>query len=447
MSRITSRIRRHLADPDSDHRKIATGFLWVSLFVLVGKLAGAAKEMAIAWRYGVSETVDAYVFVFNLVNWPVSVFFSVLTVILVPLVARIRHDSPGELPRFRGELFGLTLIAGLGLGVLAWFGLPTLLRAEWVGLSDKAVAEALTMTGGLAILVPMGGLISLFSAWMLACNRHRNTLFEAIPASIILVAMLLPSGWIPEPLLWGTVAGVALHMTALAVPLRLRAELQAPAFEFSSPAWQGVWGSVGIMAIGQMLMSFTSVIDQFFAAGLGPGALSTLSYANRILALILGMGAMAISRATLPVFSAANAKNSADVNVLALRWSKWMFIVAIFMVIAVWPLIPLIVEILFERGKFQSSDSKAVTELIRYGLLQIPFYMVGLISVSVLSSQKKYAAISQIASINFLVKVALNYLLASDFGLSGLMFSTAVMHAISTSLCLIAMTMPNKGDR
>jgi hypothetical protein len=46
-----------------------------------GKLAGAAKEMAIAWRYGVSDTVDAYVFVFNLATWPVSLWFGVLTVV------------------------------------------------------------------------------------------------------------------------------------------------------------------------------------------------------------------------------------------------------------------------------------------------------------------------------------------------------------------------------
>ena len=99
--------------------------MWVALFVFIGKLAGAAKEMAIAWRYGVSETVDAYVFVFNLINLPVSVWFSVLTVVLAPLAARIRHDNPAELPRFRDELLGLTMIVGLGLGCLAWFGLPS----------------------------------------------------------------------------------------------------------------------------------------------------------------------------------------------------------------------------------------------------------------------------------------------------------------------------------
>lgn len=46
---------------------------WVALFVLLGSFARAAKEMAIAYRYGVSAEVDAYLFVFNLVSWPVGV--------------------------------------------------------------------------------------------------------------------------------------------------------------------------------------------------------------------------------------------------------------------------------------------------------------------------------------------------------------------------------------
>ncbi|CBL44180.1 hypothetical protein HDN1F_05970 [gamma proteobacterium HdN1] len=53
---LFTRAREHFENPTSQHRQIAVGFLWVSLFVFVGKLAGAAKEMVIAWRYGVSQT-------------------------------------------------------------------------------------------------------------------------------------------------------------------------------------------------------------------------------------------------------------------------------------------------------------------------------------------------------------------------------------------------------
>ena len=434
MSSVVSRIRSHLANPDSQHRRIAEGFFWVSLFVFIGKIAGAGKEMAVAWRYGVSETVDAYVFVFNLVNWPVSVWFSVLTVVLVPLVARVRHDDPGELPRFRGELLGLTLILGLGLGILAWLGLPVLLRAGWVGLSDKVLAESLRMAGGLAVLAPMGAVISLFSAWMMACGRHRNTLLEAVPVTVILIAVLLPLGWLPEPLLWGTVAGYALHLAALGAPLKRQDELQAPRFTFGAPAWRDFWGSIGIMAVGQVLMSITTIIDQFFAAGLGAGALSTMSYANRILALILGMGAMAISRATLPIFSEVNAQSDIGVNVLALRWAKWMFGLGLIVVVLGWMTAHWIIGMLFERGSFTASDTVRVATVLQYALIQIPFYAFGLTLVNLMASRKEYGILLISGIVGIIVKISTATVLVSLIQLEGLVLSAALVYGINAML-------------
>lgn len=427
MSGIANRIRRHLSDPESHHRKIATGFVWVALFVFIGKLAGAAKEMAIAWRYGVSETVDAYVLVFDLINLPVSVWFSVLTVVLLPLAARIRHDDPVGLPRFRSELLGLTMLAGLGLGCLVWFGLPALLRAGWLGLSDQALAKALHMAGGLALLAPLGVLISLFSAWMLARRLHSNTLFEGIPALIILVALLLP-GWAPEPLVWGTVAGFALHMVALATPLKRRGDLQAPSFKFSSPVWRGFRASMVIMAIGQALMSFTGIVDQFFAANLGPGALSTLSYANRILALILGMCAMAISRSALPVFSEMTAQRSAETNALALRWAWWMFGAGSMCALIGWIASPWMVNLLFERGAFTAADSRYVSAVLKYALVQIPFYTFSITLMSYIASQKRYWLLLLSGIVGLGMKIIAATILTSFMQLEGLAFSATFLY-------------------
>ena len=402
--------------------------MWVALFVFIGKLASAAKEMAIAWRYGVSETVDAYVFVFNLINLPVSVWFSVLTAVLLPIVARIRHNDPAELPRFRSELLGLTMLVGLGLGCLVWFGLPALLRAGWLGLSDQALAKALHMARGLALLAPLGVLISLLSAWLLAHALHRNTLFEGIPALIILVVLLLPPGWLPEPLVRGTVAGFALHMGALAAPLWRRGELQAPTFVFSSPAWQGFRASIGIMAAGQVLMSFTGIIDQFFAAGLGSGALSTLSYANRILALILGIIATAIGRATLTIFSESAARGSADTWALALRWAWWMFSAGSAIVLIGWIGAPWVVSLLFERGAFTATDSAHVSVVLQYALIQIPFYAFAMALVSCIASQKQYGVLLISGMIGLVVKIIAAVVLTRFMRLEGLAFSTTFIY-------------------
>lgn len=436
--KIQSSIRRHLSDPDSHHRRIAVGFLKVSFFVLIGKFVSATKEMAIAWHYGVSETVDAYIFVFNTINWPISVWFSVLTVVLLPLAARVRNENSADLPRFRGELLGLTLSGGLLFGGMAYIALPVLLRT---GFSGHALQQTLSMAAPLVLLLPMGFVISLFSAWMMACGRHRNTMLESLPALVILAALLMPFSWLSEPLVWGSIVGFALQMTALSWPLRRAGELQRPLLGFQSSAWQGFWRSFSIMAAGQTLMSFTGIIDQFFAAHLGAGAISTLSYANRIVALILSLGATAVSRSTLPIFSelSSGKGKTTEIRVLALRWAKLMFLLGLVAMFVVWLLAPWMVKLLFQRGAFTNENTMAVSEVIRYLAPQLPFYFAGIVLVSLLSSQLKYKEIQIVACLNLFTKIVAMRLLM-PMGVHGIALATSIMY-LASLVMLAAMTL------
>lgn len=427
-----------IAAAHPDHHAIAKGMVWVALFVFLGKLAGAAKEMAVAYRYGVGEEVDAYLFVLNLVSWPVGVWFSVLTVVLVPLAARIRQDAAAELPRFRAELFGLALLIGLTLATLAWLGLPSLLRAPWTGLPATTVALASEMVSPLVFLMPLGVVISLFSAWMLAAGRHANTLLEGVPAvAIALAVLMLPGGGI-EPLVWGTLAGFAFHLTSLAIPLARRAEIESPCFTRQSPHWLPFWHSFGLMLAGSALMSFIKIIDQFFAAHLGTGAIATLSYANRVLALILGLGATAVSRATLPIFSKTEAQGGAQGHRLASHWVRFLFLLGVIAMIVAWGSARWAVQLLFERGAFTLQDTLAVTGVLRYGLVQLPFYFAALVLVSYVSSQRRYTLLFWSGVIGLGSKIIGNMVLIPLFGINGIAMAWGLVYAINALFFWVA---------
>ena len=436
-------IRDRFCNAHSDHHAIARSMAWVALFVFLGSLARAAKEIAIAYRYGVSEEVDAYLFVFNLVSWPVSVWLSLLTVVLVPLIARLRLDASGELRRFRAELFGFTLVLGLVFALLAWLGVPLLLHSPWTGLSSTTVTIASDMVPVLALLAPLGVIISLFSVWMLAVGRHANTLLESVPALVILVALLAYPDGGTETLLWGTLSGFVFHLVSLAIPLARKGEIEAPRFTRQSPQWTPFWQGFGIMLAGQILMSFTGIIDQFFAGHLGTGAIATLSYANRIQALLIGMGAMAVSRATLPVFSRVQAQAGEQLHRVATQWARILFVLGLVAMIVCWWLAPWGVKLLFERGAFTAPDTGVVTEVFRYGLMQLPFYFSGLVLVSLLVSKGRYRVIATVASINFVVKVMANLLFVKWFGMNGIVLATAFMYMVSMSLCWLAVQRAN----
>lgn len=426
--------RARLRNAHPDHHSIATSMAWIALFALLGKLAGAAKEMAIAYRYGLGEEVDAYLFVFNLINWPVSVWFSVLTVVLVPLAARIQQGAQADLSCFRSELLGLTLMLGVALGLISWLGLPALFNSSWTGLTPETRVLASVMAPPLALMAALGVLISLFSAWMLAAGRHTNTLLESVPALVILAALFAFPGSGTEPLVWGTLAGYAAHLASLALPLWRQDRIQAPQYTRTSPQWTPFWQGFTIMLAGQALMSLTGILDQFFAAHQGAGAIATLSYANRILALLLGMGAMAVSRATLPVFSRAQAQGDTAVYQIAMRWVVLLFGLGVFAMLVSWLLAPLGVRLLFERGAFTAQDSARVVEVLRYGLTQLPFYFAGIVLVSLLASQGRHRLIAAVASANLVVKLLGLAILTPLLGINGIALSTSLMYLFTLLL-------------
>src|SRR5690554_3724611 len=99
----------------SDHQRIARAAFRVALFLLLGKAAGAFKEMAVAYRYGISDVVDAYQFTMVMANWIPVTIVGVFSVVLIPVLVHAKDHHQKQRQRFIGELLGLMLLLGAGL--------------------------------------------------------------------------------------------------------------------------------------------------------------------------------------------------------------------------------------------------------------------------------------------------------------------------------------------
>jgi peptidoglycan biosynthesis protein MviN/MurJ (putative lipid II flippase) len=211
-------------------------------------------------------------------------------------------------------------------------------------------------------------------------------------------------------------------------------QLSAPKFSFSSPPWQAFWRAAAIIGIGQALMSFATVIDQLMASHVGQGSIAALGYADRVIALIIGLGATAAVRATLPAFSTATASNSENVTRFAFYWAKVLFVGGLAAAGLLWLIAPWVVQLLFQRGAFTQSDVAVVAEIMRYGVAQIPFYFAGVVLTSLIAAQRRYKVLASIAATCLLVKVAANLLFVPALGVKGLALATTVMYAASLGM-------------
>lgn len=434
--------RIKLADPR--HLAILRGMAWVALFVLVGKVMGAAKEVVVAYRYGTDVDLDAYLFVYSLISLPVGIWSSAVASVLVPLAARIRQEGGKELQRFRAELLGLVLLVVVALWSIFGAIFYLTLVSGWTGLPPRTAEIALRALPALMLLLPLGVLISLHSAWMLAAGRHVNTLLESVPAiALMAVVIAFPGGGI-APLVWGSVIGAVCHLISLVTPLARRGEIETPIFHRESTQWPWFWKGFGILVAGQALMSLTVIVDQFFAARLPTGAIATLGYANRILALILGLAATAVARATLPVFSGAQAQGGDALHKVMMHWVRLQFMLGLGAAIVGYLLAPWGIKLLFERGAFTAANTAAAAEVLRYGIAQVPFYFSGLVFASYAASQGLYKLLFWSCVIGIVFKVIFNAALVPSLGIRGIAAGWVLVYGLTWTFFWFTLGRPKR---
>lgn len=418
----------------SDHQRIARAAFRVAFFLLLGKAAGAFKEMAVAYRYGISDVVDAYQFTMVMANWIPVTMVGVFSVVLIPTLVHAKDHALKKRKQFINELLGLMLFLGVAIAVLLWVAWPWVLAFAGKGLNSQVQAMSTELIWAFAPAAVLTLLTGLQAVRLRAHERHINTLLDSVPAFSILVFVLAAGpGLGVWPLLWGTLVGYLVQSGSLYY-LAGRADgfLGRPVAGFSAEQWPVLAQAAGIMLIGQIAMSFVGPIDQYTAASLGDNANATLGYATRFISLMLGVGAASVGRAALPVLADVMRRGEAErARAIALKWSLLMVLIGLAIAAVAAVLAPFGVGLLYERGAFTAADTLRVSAALRWGLLQLPFYFGVLVLVQLLASQSRYVLMAAIAVANFAVKAVMNSYLAPTMGVHGIMLATSCMYASS----------------
>ena len=439
-------LRRRFLNVHTDHRRIAKSAVIVSLFVFLCKGTAAFKEMAVAYRYGIGGTVDAYQLALTLITWLPMTLTNELSVLLVPLFVSMRGKKE-ELSQFLGELEGWCLVLGIVLTAILVLCGPLVVDFTAGKLAEETRTKCLYMLAGLGPVGVLSFTVCITAARLQAREKHVNTLLECVPALALLCCVLVvPRRDSLLPLMLGTSVGLALQALLLRmVAKNVDDQTARPRLSFRSPHWRKTLHSLGVLLVGGVMISVLAPVDQYFLARVGDGAIATFGYANRVLALLIGIGALAISRAILPILAEMlAAKDEIRARDTAYKWSVVMLAIGAIGAAISWVLAPWIIAVLFQRGAFTAEVTAAVTLVFRMGLFQLPFAFGCFVLIQLLVSEGRFRALTVISFVGFAVKFGGNMLLAPAYGAQGVILSTGLMAAASfIGYCVFLMYPPN----
>ena len=416
--------------------QLARGMLVVSMLAALTSVARVAQDAAIAWRHGTDPVVDAYYLLLAVVGWPLAIALSTLTLLAAPAEASLRGEDPAEAKRFRSELLGAMLLTATLAFPLNWLTLHAVAGGGWSGLAPAAAEAAYGGFSALVAAVPLGLVGALLAAWLISTGRHVLTLLEALPPLVLVGALGLFHGtW----LFWGTTAGIALQVLAMAIVLHRAGELPLPRIAFRSLGWQLFGRGAFVLLAGQMLFTLTPLVDPFFAARLGDGSVAALGFANRLILGVQGLVGIAIQRAGLPLLSTLAAHSPSEARRIAQGWALKAGLAGVVIALVIVALADPLVAFLYERGSFTETDRAQVELLLRWGMLQMPLFLSGLVLASAVAALRGGLALALASGVGLASKLILSAVLADIVGLAGLPIATAGMFCITTVMLWVAL--------
>jgi putative peptidoglycan lipid II flippase len=433
------RLLQRISGAHANHRRIATGALTIGVLTILAKIFVAGREVAIAWRYGISGTVDAYQLAFTIVTWVPMLLTGIMAVVLVPRLVSLDRRKYDRQPFLR-EFNATILVLGAAVAAITFLAAPFAAHLMASRLHPETVTLTIRMVRWLSPVALFMIVSGYFTARLQAKERFGYTATEAVPA--LSVAVLVAGPFLFHdalPLIIGAVVG---HLVQTLVLARLVGSSDPPfgtiAFTHVSPEWPAFYRSILVMAFGQLVITITMPIDQVFAGRLGEGAVATLGYATRMIALFTGLATVVIGRALLPVLSGAVADGERDLGRRqVLQWTMLMFAAGTLISVSLWTLMPELVKLLFQRGAFQANATLAVTSVTRFGIVQLPFYFAGIALVQWIAATGRYSELLAINAAALVVKVTLNLVLVPLFGLGGIMVATAAMYFATAGFLML----------
>ena len=384
----------------------------VAAFLVLARIALLARDIVLAAKFGTGSTVDAFNVAFAVINWPTQILVSLMTIALVPALVELgMADSRQDQAKLLGEMNAMALTGAILTAVTLWL-LASPLTGLFAGdLSQRTTQSALEFTRGFAPVAGFLVLAGYLGVRLQALRDNSFTLFEGLPALGIIVLVVLGSHGLAQTesrFVLGLLVGAIAQCAALLMLLRRRHEPFGGILpSITAPQWRSIGTAMGAMAIGQVLMSLTIPVDQYFVARLGDGELARFGYASRIVSLVNTLGSVVIGRVLLASFTEkAVGGVHAESLKAAVGWAAAFLAGGLAIALLGQGGLDPVISLIFQRGAFGSDEVGKVADMAAILVFQIPLFLAGMVLVQWYASRRDYTMLLRAAICGLVLKGA-----------------------------------------
>ena len=410
----------------------------LAVTTVIAKLVGMLKELCIAYSFGASDQIDAFLIAYLPVSCAVTVFAGSFGTSMLPALVTTKDNKSQRNQLVAQCHFRLNLVL-VAVAIILFAAAPKLSEL----LSPASHEDASRYVSRLmTFMLPVLFFQGLASFWTTILNSEERFILPSlseivVSSSIAAFALLGGSKWGADGIVAGLAVGsfvqwIILQWLAWRLEFTLAPNVRTQTISFASVRQQ-YW----FVVAATLVASASNFVDTAMAAGVGVGSVAMLAFGTKLISVVNGIGSMSFGRAIFPHLAAM---------VAARQWRETYRSVLTFTLVILLVTVPLtavfaigapwIVPTLFQRGAFTSQMAVDVTRVMQAASLQTPLFVLSILFVRLNSALNQNQVLTVIAVTSVASNIVLNRIFLNWIGLPGIALSTACVYGLS--LCIAA---------
>jgi putative peptidoglycan lipid II flippase len=367
-----------------EHGQLLKSASLISALTIVSRILGYIRDSRIAYLLGAGTIADAYTTAYRIPNLLRRlVGEGAVSGAFIPVFSRyIAEKKEKDAWEFANTMLTTATLFLTAVTMAGILFSPLLVRLFAFGFADTPGKLDLTATLN-RIMFPYIFLISMSALAMGILNSFHRFGAPAFSPVVLNLTMIVFSflgglfGDLTKTLAAGVVVGGALQLAIQIPALRQSGWKMRFRLDFSHPGVRRVTKLIVPVVFGAGIVQINVLVDTQFASYLEEGSVTAIYYADRVMELVLGGYAVAVSTVILPLLSRQAALREMDELKTTLNFAtRLILFITLPATVGLVLLRHEIIEVLFQHGDFDAAS----TTLTAWAL---PFFAIGLSAFSI----------------------------------------------------------------
>ena len=415
----------------------------IGLCILISRITGLFRELFIAYIFGVGTNSDIVNTAFKLPNLFRRIFGEgALSAVFIPEYTKRRIKSEIASKEFASEIFSMLIITLLLLVVIMQIAMPYLIYLIAPGFSlDKNKLDLTILL--CRITIPYLIFISasaLFGGMLNSIGKYGPFAFAPVLLNLSIIIFTSLTKNFLNPIISISISILVAGILQVGF-VYLFIKLYKIDFQFSLPKInqdtkifiKKLGPAIISGGIVQLSLFISNSIASFF-----PGAISIISYADRIYQLPLSIIGITFSTILLPELSSLHQKGLVnEAHVKQNKYIKLASLLSFPCAFGIYALSHPIIYIIYQRGAFNFEDTILTAKILGLFIIGLPAFILNKILMQAFYASGDTKTPMTITIYTLLINIALNLILILKLDYFGIALGTSISAWVSVIIQII----------